>query len=185
VYNFEKDYIQNNLDTAITEEEVNSYYEENKDNFILKQNIIKGLLLKIPKEAPQIDRLRTWLNSRSEEDAEKLRSYTYTFADSYLLDDSVWLDFDEYLFNTPFKKEINNPIQTLKRSSLLETSDSTFLYFIKIKDYKISDQHSPISFVKGQIRDVLINKRMVDLKKQKEKEIFDQALENKDYEIYN
>lgn len=184
VYNFEKEYVKNRLDTAISLEEINNYYEAYKENFILKQNIIKGILLKIPKEAPQIDRLRSWLRTDIEEDAEKLRSYTYTFADSYLLDDSVWLDFDEYLYNTPFKEEITNPIQTLKRNTLLETSDSSFLYFIKIKDYKISDQHSPLSFVDRQIREVLINQRIVALKKKKEKEIFDQAIENKDYEIY-
>ena len=185
VYNYEKNYIENKLDTAISEQEITEYYQENKENFILKQNIIKGILLKVPTEAPQLDRVKTWLNSNSEEDAEKLRSYAYTFADSYLLDDSVWLDFDEYLYNTPFKNEITNPIQTLKRSNLLETRDSAHVYFIKIKDFKISDEHSPVSFVSGQIREVLINKRIVELKKQKEKEIFNKALENKDYEIYN
>ncbi len=138
----------------------------------------------MPKEAPQTDRVKVWLRSNSEADAEKLRSYAYTFGDSYLLDDSVWLDFDEYLYNTPFKEEITNPIQTLKRSTLLETSDSTHLYFIKIKDYKISDQHSPVEFVKAQIRDVLINKRIVALRKDRENEIFEKALKNEDYEIY-
>ncbi len=185
VYNYEKKYIEDQLDTAISNQEVLKYYQENKENFILKQNIIKGILLKIPKEAPQLDRVKNWLNSNSEEDSEKLRSYAYTFADSYLLDDSIWVDFDEYLYNTPFKNEITNPIQTLKRSNLLETQDSAFVYYIKIRDFKISDQHSPVSFVNGQIRDVLINKRIVDLKKSKEKQIFDKALENKDYEIYN
>lgn len=185
VYNYEKKYIEDKLDTAISTQKISEYYEENKVNFILKQNIIKGILLKIPNEAPQLDRVKEWINSNEEEDAEKLRSYAYTFADSYLLDDSVWLDFDEYLYNTPFKDEISNPIQTLKRASLLETQDSSFVYFIKIKDYKISDEHSPISFVQGQIREVLINKRIVELKKLREKEIFDKALENKDYEIYN
>ncbi|UZR93598.1 peptidylprolyl isomerase [Chondrinema litorale] len=184
VYNYEKRYIQEKLDTAISEDEIQQYYDENRDNFILKQNIIKGILLKVPKEAPQTDRVKVWLRSNSEADAEKLRSYAYTFGDSYLLDDSVWLDFDEYLYNTPFKEEITNPIQTLKRSTLLETSDSTHLYFIKIKDYKISDQHSPVEFVKAQIRDVLINKRIVALKKERENEIFEKALKNKDYEIY-
>ncbi|MBT29542.1 MAG: hypothetical protein CMO01_07750 [Thalassobius sp.] len=184
VYNYEKRYIQEKLDTAISDDEIQQYYEENRDNFILKQNIIKGILLKVPKEAPQTDRVKVWLRSNSEADAEKLRSYAYTFGDSYLLDDSVWLDFDEYLYNTPFKEEITNPIQTLKRSTLLETSDSTHLYFIKIKDYKISDQHSPVEFVKAQIRDVLINKRIVALRKDRENEIFEKALKNEDYEIY-
>ena len=184
VYNYEKKYIRERLDTAISDEEIQEYYDENRDNFILKQNIIKGILLKVPKEAPQTDRLKVWLRSNSEADAEKLRSYAYTFADSYLLDDSVWLDFDEYLYNTPFKDEITNPIQTLKRSTILETSDSTNLYFIRIRDYKISDQHSPLEFVKAQIRDVLINKRIVALKKERENEIFEKALKNEDYEIY-
>ncbi len=184
VYEYEKEYIQKHLDTAISEAQIQKYYEENVDNFQLKQNIVKGLFLKIPNEAPKIEDLKSWFNSNKPQDVEKITSYAYSFGDSYLLDDSVWLDFDEFLYNTPFNDEITNPIQVLKKGKFLQTSDSLFNYYIKINDYKIIDEASPLEFVRDQVKNILLNRRIVSLKKTQENEIYDKALNSNEYEVY-
>ncbi|WP_026210853.1 hypothetical protein [Flexithrix dorotheae] len=184
VYEYEKEYIKKHLDTTISETQIQEYYEGNVDNFQLKQNIVKGLFLKVPNEAPKIDDLKSWFNSNKPQDVEKITSYAYSFGDSYLLDDSVWIDFDEFLYNTPFNDEITNPIQVLKKGKFLQTSDSLYKYFIKINDFKIIDEPSPLEFVRDQVKNILLNKRIVDLKKKQEDEIYDKALNSNEYEIY-
>lgn len=184
VYAYEKKYIDENLNTSISDEEINTYYSENIDNFLLKQNIVKGIFVKVSKEAPRTNRIRPLLESRSDEDLQMLKSYSYSFAESYFFEDSVWIDFDEFIYNTPFSEEISKPIQILQKNLILQTADSTHLYWVKINDYKIVDQVSPIEFVRDRIRDILINKRILDLKKQHENQIFQKALEKKSYEIY-
>lgn len=168
----------------MTEEEIKAFYEQNIDNFLLKQNIVKGIFLKVSKDAPRVDMVRTWMLSNEPEDMEKLRSYTLSFAEKYILEDTSWIDFDEYVYNTPFVNEIINPVQTLQREKYLATSDSAYRYYMLIKEYKITDQVSPLEFVKGQVRDILINKRILDIKRKLEKDLYDKALENNEYEIY-
>jgi len=184
VYGYEKQFVEQNLDTAITEEEISVYYEENKDNFQLKQNIVKGIYLKVPEDAPRIPRVKRWLRSSDEVDKERLRSYVYSFADAYSLDDSLWIDFDEFVFNTPFSEQITNPVQTLERNQYLETSDSLYVYLMKINEYKISDQVSPMEYVREQIKNILLNRRVVELRKQLEDKVYEEAQESNDYEIY-
>lgn len=58
VHEYKKYYVDNNLDTAVTEEEIQEYYLDNKDNFELKQNIIRGYFITVTKDAPKIDQLK-------------------------------------------------------------------------------------------------------------------------------
>jgi hypothetical protein len=183
VYEYQKYYINNELNSQVSDEEVNQYYEDNIDNFILKQNIIKGIFVKLPKEAPKIPALRRLIRSRKNEDKEELRSYCYRFATTYSLEDSVWLNFDEVIANTPLIG-IPNKVQYLKTNNYVETSDDNYLYFLKINEYKISDENSPVEFVADQIRAIIKNKRKVVLKEQLEQDIYKRAIRNNEFEIY-
>ena len=62
--------------------------------------------------------------------------------------------------------------------------DSTYLYFLKIQEYKISEEASPLEFVQEEIRNIILNKRKVALAKGLENDIYERAKENEDYKIY-
>jgi hypothetical protein len=91
--------------------------------------------------------------------------------------------FDELVKNSPLA-EIPNKIQFLKTNPYYESSDENFLYFLKVDRYRISDNVSPIEFVKDDIRNLILNKRKVDLAKQLEEEVYNEAKKDDDFEIY-
>ena len=66
----------------------------------------------------------------------------------------------------------------------VEESDSSYLYLFKIDKYKISDETSPLEFVKDDIKNIILNKRRVDLAKNLENGIYERAKENEDFEIF-
>ncbi len=184
VYEYEKIYVNQRVETEIPESEIRAYYQENKDNFDLKQNIIKGIFAKVPKEAPRVGRLQKLFQGKlSEEIREEIKSYCLSFATSYSLDDSIWYDFEDVIKNTPLVS-IPNKVQFLKENEFIETSDDIYVYFVKVTDYKITDQISPIEFVSDDIVKIITNKRKVALTKKLEEEIFSEASENKEFEIY-
>src|SRR5690606_28016210 len=63
VYEFEKAYVNENLDRAVSDEEIYAYYEENKVNFTLKKIIVRTNFLKIEKDIPQKAQISRLLNS--------------------------------------------------------------------------------------------------------------------------
>lgn len=183
-YEYQSYFINQNLDTEVSDEEIQQFYEENLDNFALKQNIIRGMYLKVPKGAPRTDQIKKLLLSSSPSDFEELKSYSLSFATEYQLYDSVWMVFDDVVKNSPMA-EIPNKVQFLKSNKFVETSDDDFLYFLNIEEYKISDNISPLEYVKDDIRNIIINKRKVDLATKLEEEVYDKALENNEFEIYS
>lgn len=183
-YQFQKLYIQQNLSDSVSDAEIETYYNENLDNFILKQNIIKGTYIKVPITAPRTNRIKDLIFSNKEKDRSDLRSYCLSFSSAYHVADSSWIEFDKLVVNSPLA-EIPNKIQFLKSYPYYETSDAGFLYFLKIDAYKISDNVSPLEFVKEDIKNIIINKRKVELARKLEEEVYENAAESKDFEVFN
>jgi hypothetical protein len=182
-YEYQSFYISQNLNTDVSEEEIEKYYNENIDNFILKQNIVRGKFVKLPLGAPKINKIKTLINSNKKEDIEELNSYSLSFAATYQLYDTVWMVFDDVIKNSPLA-EIPNKIQFLQSNRFIETSDLQFQYFLKIDEYRISDNTSPLEFVKEVIKNIIINKRKVQLAQQLEQNVYERATKNKEFEIY-
>jgi hypothetical protein len=182
-YEYQTYYLKQNLNTTVAEEELQKYYENNLDNFLLKQNIIRGTFIKVSKSAPRTNKIQEMILSKKESDKKDLKSYCLSFSSAYHLSDSTWVVFDDLVKNSPMA-EIPNKIQFLQKNPFYETSDNDFLYFIKIDAYRISDDVSPLEFVKDDIKNIILNKRKVELAKRLEEEVYENAVKNKDFEIY-
>ncbi|MGB0525471.1 MAG: peptidyl-prolyl cis-trans isomerase [Flammeovirgaceae bacterium] len=185
VYAYEKKYIEEHLDTVVTAEQINDYYLANKDNFELRQNIVKGLFVRIPNDARKVKAVKRWMSRTPvQKSLDDIREYAYQFGGSHHLVDSVWIDFEDLIADTPFIEELTNRIQAVKSKQLLETSDSLHTYYLRVLEYKLTSEISPLSFVVEQIRDLIINKRKIELRRKHEKEIMSEAKKNQEYEIY-
>ncbi len=181
-YTYEKELVKQKLDTTVTNEEIEQYYNTNKSNFELKDNIIKVIYIKVNKKAPGINKLEKWYKSDNTKDKQQLAEYCHQFAENFYLDDNSWLLFDDLL------KEI--PIQTynkelfLQNNRLVEVSDSVFNYYLNIKGFKIRNSTSPLSFEKDNIKNIILNKRKLQLITKMKEDIYNDALNNQDIEIY-
>ena len=170
------------LDTLITDTEIEEYYNNNKANFELKDNIIKVIYIKVNKTAPDMKKLQNWYKSDDLKDKELLTSYCHQFAANYYLDDNSWLFFDDLL------KEI--PIQTynkelfLQNTRFVEVNDSLYNYFVNIKGFKIRNSLSPISFEKENIKNIILNKRKLQLITKMKEDVYNDAVNLNKIEIY-
>ncbi len=183
-YEFQQYYIEQHLNTEISDDEIQEYYDQNIDNFGLKQNIVRGKFIKVPVEAPSTNRIKRLIQSNKVEDFDDLKAYCLSFATAYQLYDSVWMVFDDIVKGSPLS-EIPNKVQFLRSKKYTESADDDFLYFLKIEEFRISDNISPLEFVRDQVRSIILNKRKVDLAKKLEDDVYQNALKNNEIEIYN
>jgi len=181
---YEKAYIQNNLNKEIKEREIKEYYDQHAADFVLKQNIVRCLFAQISKEAPRISRFTKDFKAYPESDIEDIREYCTQFANKAFLDDSVWVDFTEVISATPFE-DIISESKILSSRDYLENQDSTYLYFLKILEYKMVDEVSPLEFVQEDIRNIIINKRKIALKRELEEKVYNDAEENDAFEVFD
>ncbi len=184
IHEFEKLKVNEQLSKEVSKEEIKQYYEEKYENFLLRQNIIKCIFAKIPEDAPGINTfsrdLRKYPKSGNLKD---IKSFCFQFADKYSVEDSTWINFDDIIQNTHLAS-IPNKVQYLKSNKYVESTNEGYVFFLKILDYKISDDISPLSFIEAEIENIIINKRKVEIKKNLEEQIFNKAKSKNEFEIF-
>ncbi|MFN4235022.1 MAG: hypothetical protein ACK4IK_09485 [Bacteroidia bacterium] len=182
IYAYQRELINQLLDTIVSDEEIEEYYENNKQNFELKDNIVKVRYIKVAKNAPDIKKLKKWYASDNPQDIKALESYCFQFAQNFYLDDKTWLLFDDLLKEIPIKTY--NKEDFLKQNKLIELEDSLSYYFLNIKGYKIKNSISPLSFEKENIRNIIVNKRKLEIINKMKQDIYNDAANKSEFEIY-
>jgi len=173
--------IEANLDTNVSLAEIQAYYNENKDNFILKDNIVKVNYFKIPLKAQPLDKMKRLLYSTTQKDKDQLISLAAQYAENYFVNDSTWLYLDEVKKEVPKLREQDDIY--IYAGRVIEISDDAFYYFLRIREVKNRNSVSPINFEKQNIKKVIINRRKTQLINQYKKQLLEKAVEEKRFKI--
>jgi hypothetical protein len=182
IYEYENALIRQNLDTLITDEELQNYYDDNQQNFLLKDNLIQIQYVKLPIKSGNIRQFKKLLASNNQDDKNTLSELCEKQASDYFLDDQNWLLFNDLLKQIPVKTY--NQEDFLKNHREFEYQDSMFMYLVRFKDFKIKESVSPFSFEKQRIRDIILNKRKIELIKRMQDDIYANARKKNIFEIY-
>ncbi|GAB4124220.1 MAG: peptidylprolyl isomerase [Raineya sp.] len=182
-HEFEKQYVAKNFSDKVLEEEIKEFYEKNKQEFELRQNIVKAIFIKLDAKSKEKDDFIKLMPSDKPEEKKELLELCNEKAASYYLQDTTWIDFDELVRLTPFEG-VPNKISFLKNNRFSQMQEGEFVYLLQIKEYKISEQTSPLEFVKERIRSMILNQRKTTLIKKLEDELYKKAQNNKEFQIF-
>ncbi|MEI6682919.1 MAG: hypothetical protein WCO44_09845 [Bacteroidota bacterium] len=182
IYEYENALVRQTLDTLVTDEEIQNYYDANQQNFLLKDNIVQIQYVKLPLKSAWSKQIKKLLSSDNQDDKNKLADLCEKQASDYFLDNQNWLLFSDLLKQIPIKSY--NQEDFLKNHRELEYQDSLFVYLVRFKDFKIKESTSPLSFEKQRIRDIILNKRKIELISRMQDFIFANAQKKNVFEIY-
>ncbi len=174
--------LSQNLDTLVTDQELQSYYDENASNYILDADVVKVNYIKVPVDAPQMNDVKRWYKSELPEDLDNLEKYCISYASNYMIHGEKWYRFVNLIDATPLK--VTNPGTYLNSNKNIEISDSSFFYFIHIIDRVREGQVAPLNFIKDDIRSVIINKRKIMFMEDLENSVYKDGRAKNKVEIY-
>lgn len=162
-YFLEENSIKAKLDTIVSLEEMQTFYDANKEEFILHDYIVKALYLKIPKSIDFKEKnIQYKFMLKNDKDLNEINSYAKLYAENFYFDDSSWIYFTELSEDIPLTKyNIDNIVLNRTKTYF---SDEEHTYFLNIIDYKLKDEAPPLDFLKEQIREIIVAKRLQQLK---------------------
>jgi hypothetical protein len=182
IYQYQRQMMMEKMDTTITDEEMESYYATNEKNFLLNSNIVKALFIKVPVEIPGIDKIRVWARSNDQKDLQQLESYCYQFAEKFDDFNEEWVTMDKLSVELP--QDIVNKEEFLRRNTWYETSDSSSVYMITIRDHRQRNSPAPFDYVKNDIKSIILNNRRFQFLKSLENGIYNEALKANTFKIF-
>ncbi len=182
IYKYQSRYVAEKMDTNISETSIINYYNEFKDNFKLRQMVMKGLFIKIPKDIPEAGNIRYLIRSKRNADSISLAEYCFQYASKYDNFGDQWVYFNTLQAQWP--KLILNPENTVRFNNLLIENDSMYTYYFRVDDYRINGDYSPLSLEREKIKNIILNRRKIEIVNDLEKEIYNEALNTDAFTIY-
>ncbi len=181
-YAYENELIRQKLDTIVSATEIEAYYEQNKESFELRYNIVKVVYVVMPNGSAEIKNLRKLLKEPDSIHINEIEKMALDHAVSYYLGDETWIRFDDLMEQIPI--ETFNQELFLRNNTYIEIDDNPFYYMIRFKDYRISESISPLELESDRIRSIILNRRKQELLRNMNNELYEQALIDGVFEIY-
>lgn len=171
-----------NLDTIISNQELELAYKQNKELFYLKEDLIKLRYINHNLSMSNSNEIKRRFKRYNAEDRAILDTISLQF-NSFFLNDSVWINSNQVISKIgPLQKGFNKVL--LKKQNFIQLKDSLGLYLMQVKDVLEIGQQAPLAYVTPTLKQIIINKRKLKLVNQLKSEIVNDALRNKKFEIY-
>ncbi len=159
--------VENEMPKHVSIDSIQAYYEAHPQQFVLQENLVQGLLLVVPNDAPRKKRLKEDLQAMNknnmEEHAkllEKIEKYAYQNASGYELFTEQWQTTQNIILRMPMEQ--NNFSQLLKKNDLIEMSDSVNTYFLCVTDKRLVGEPMPLEYAQKEIEQIILNKRKIE-----------------------
>lgn len=182
-HEFEKQYLRDKLKEDLQPQEIEAYYQQNPDNFRLKEDLVGFIFLKIPTSSPDQNLLPAWMGSNKSEDAQKLKEYCAKFAKSFQIAPQAWIPANKAIQGAGL-----NPPETLaiylQVGQLVVQNQAEQVVYWQVKQLKKAGETAPLSYVAPAIRELLLNQRKVKLIQELEEETYKEAQKKQLFKIF-
>ena len=148
--------ISKQLDTVILKKEYEDYYNLNKRNFKLNDELLKVRYIQVDKNFLDLKALEKKIKRYDSIDKKDLTNLSIKFK-SFNLNDSIWIKSNVLIGRLPVLKEEN--LKVLKKPNYTQLQDSLGVYLIKIEATLKTNDIAPLSFVRPTIEQIILNKR--------------------------
>lgn len=178
-----KDILINSMvDSIIKDGEIDDYYNENLNRLTLNEDLVKFRFVKVPSDNINLNKIRNGIRRYNSFDKELIDSLSFQFA-SYNLNDSLWITKREF-FNQVSFVNYENQKKYVKKRQLISKKDSMYVNLLFIDDILEANNIAPKSYLSERIKSIIYNRRKILLIKELNKDIINDAIKSKKYELY-
>ena len=181
-YRYEQLYINQRLDTLITEEEIQRYYDANPDRFRLERPLLKARYMIISEDARSLKTLKQKMSSDDAMEVMEADSLGAYAAHKYADAADTWMDA------ITLAQELGTDYRTLLSSikkQFAEMPDGNGnLRIAYIVEMVPEGKPAPVEYVTERIRDLILSNRKHKMEKDLEQDLLEDALRNQKFVIY-
>ena len=174
-HEYQRRLLEQKFSAEITDKEIEDFYNDNSGLFLLDESLVKGLFLKIPSQAPDLQRIRTIFTQRDEESFEEIEKYCIRNSARCEFFYDTWRNLAEISALMP---QSDKPLEELldgQRS--FEMRDDDNVYFLNVSEYLGKGGIEPLEYARGKVRMLLINNNEVSYMRKVKEELYQRAVD--------
>ena len=181
-YRYEERYINERLDTLITDAEVRNYYEAHADRFTLDRPVLKARYMVIPADSRSFRTIKELMGSDDAMDAIAADSLAFTAALRYVDSSDNWLD--ALLLARELGTDEESMMKSLKNKFIEFKGDDGNIRVAYVVDLVRKGEPAPLEYCADRIRDIILSARKHELVSGLERELLIDAQNKDKFVIY-
>lgn len=181
-YRYEQLYVNERLDTAVSDAQIEDYYAAHEEMFRLRRPVVKARYLNIDSSSPALEKIRKRMSSDQAQDIIEADSIAYSSALSFKAWGNTWIDAAVLAreFGTDYRS-----VLSMRKGNWVEVTDSTgMIRLAYISEIKAEGNLAPLEFSAPTIRDMIVSARKQVLISDLERDLLEDARENGQFVIY-
>lgn len=181
VYRYQQKYVEQRLDTMISEREYREYYDTHPEDFVARVPLMKGIYVKISGSSPNLNPIKRLYRSRGTEDLDRLEQLCYSSAEKYWKFDE-WVSVEAVLDGTGM--DVSEMDRILKADSYVERDFQGYVYLVSVDEYVPQGENAPFEYCRNRIRDAILSRRKQELLASLERNLLNDAVISGNLKIY-
>ncbi|MEL6717474.1 MAG: hypothetical protein AAFP82_02035 [Bacteroidota bacterium] len=169
--------------TLVTGEQVRSFYESNKAQYVLETPIVRAYIIKLARSVDKPERFNRWWENCRKDSASyrNLQAFCNAYAEVDMLEDSTWYSVKDLEPILPEDAITESNIRTKKDFT---QRDDNYEYFYKSFDIINKRGIAPLSYIEDQARRFLLQQRKQEFLKEKREEAYEKGLKRRNIQVY-
>ena len=181
-YRYEQLYVNERLDTSVSVDLVQQYYDAHADKFVLERPVLKARYLRISSKSPLKDQIKKKMSSSESSDVLEADSLSYSAAMKFLTWNGRWIDIS--VLSGEFGMD-NAALLAKRKGPWIEVEDTTGIMNIAyIEAFKDKGEMSPVEYSTPAIEDMIVSIRKQELINSLEQNLLDDARQNGKFKTY-
>ena len=181
-YRYEQLYVNERLDTAVTDDMVEEYYNAHLDKFVLGRPLVKARFLSIADESPAKDQIRKRMSSNEVEALVEADSLAYSSAYKFTTWSDAWVDVT--VLSREFPMDYESMLGQIRNKWVEKVDTLGVARLAYISNILRKGEVAPIEYAAPSIRDIIISSRKQALISSLERDLLNDARENGKFVIH-
>ena len=182
IYTYESQLINQKLDTVVSEDEIAEYYEQNKEDFQLRNTMVRVAYVILEEDSKQIADFKKMLSDPDTLMLQNIDIQANYYAVKSFVDVDQWMRLDELTNIIPI--EIFNAESFLKKNKFVCFDMNEYTYMVRFVDYLLEESTTPIEMVRDNIKSVILAQRRQSLIDKMQTALYEKAKREKAFEVY-
>ena len=182
IYEYESQLINQKLDTVVSEDAIADYYEQNKEDFQLRNTMVRVAYVIIPEESKPKATFQKLLSDPDTLLLQNIDILANYYAVKSHVDVDQWMRLDELTNIIPI--EIFNTESFLKKNKFVCFDMNEYTYMVRFVDYLLEESTSPLEMVSDNIKSVILAHRKQAMLEKMRTSIYNKAKREHAFEVY-
>lgn len=174
-YRYEQLFVNERLDTSVSDDRIEQYYQDHEEKFILQRPVVKARFLLISEDSPSLDKIKKKMASDEVQDLVDADSLAYSSALKFLTWGNEWIDVSTLA--REFGADHETMLDWMEGKWITRRDTSGRVSVAYVSEMMNAGRLAPIEYCTPSIRDMIISARKQSLISTLEQDLLKDARE--------